>query len=275
MRILSLAKPAILTDLKRPSVLPVAALLVLSALAGCAFKGSSQWEKDKPELLESIQQVQAENSELKTRVESLEQQILELETNLKKQEADNTALSSSIKSLKKSGNKKNGPDGTSDKDQKLVRKLEKIETSIRTATGSGTPVIQPSDNSIEKNSYTAAYLALKSGRYEEASAGFRELLKENPKGEYADQAWFWLGESYYALKKNKEAIDAFNKVAADFPDSAKHPAALLKLAMAYQESGRKSDARAALQKLIKQHTETNAAEQARDMLKKMDSEQKK
>ena len=275
MRTLSAAKQTKLIDLKRPSVYPVAALFVLSAISGCAAKGAQDWAKDKPMVLDSVQQTQQATAEMQQRIELLEQRVLELETTVKKQEAENAALMATVGAQSKNRNTGKSSAKQNEKDQKLVRKLEKIESSIRSAASGGTAVIQPSDKSIEKNSYTAAYLALKSGRYEEATIGFKTLLNEHPKGEYADQAWFWLGESNYAQHKINEAIKAFNQVASNYPDSAKHPAALLKLAAAYQESGRKGDAKAALQRLIKQHGETNAAEQARDQLKAMDSGSKK
>jgi len=271
---LSAAEQTTLTDLKRPSVFPVAALLVLSAISGCALKDGNAWSKDKAVVMDSIQQSRSAQAEAQARLEAMEQRLVELEATVKKQEAENRALAATVKNLRT----KQQPariTSTTAKDQKLVRKLEKIESSIRSAATKGAPVIQPSDKSIEKNSYTAAYLALKSGRYEEASVGFKLLLKEHPQGEYADQAWFWLGESYFAQHKNKEAISAYKKVASDFPDSAKHPAALLKLATVYQQTDRKGDAKAVLQRLIRQHAETNAAEQARDQLAAIEAEQKK
>jgi len=261
--------------MKRPSVFPVAALFVLLAFSGCAIKGHVTWSKDKPLVEASIQQAHADHAATQAKLEAMELRILELEKNVKEQEAKNSALAATLASLRKSVPKKIKSSKISSKDQKLAKKLEKIESSIRSATASGTSVIQPSDKSIEKNSYTAAYLALKSGRYEEAALGFKTLLHEHPKGEYADQAHFWLAESYLAQHKTKAAINAFKKVANDYPDSAKHPAALLKLAAAYQESGRIGDAKAALQRLIKQHQESNAAEQARAQLKAIEAEQKK
>jgi len=275
MRILSAAKQTTLIDLKRPSVYPVAALFVLFAISGCAGKDAQMWAKDKPALLGSVQQTQAENAEMRQRIELMEQRILDLEATVKQQEADNAALTATVNSLSKNSRKGKSATPAVEKEQKLVRKLEKIESSIRSAAGGGAPVIQPSDKSIEKNSYTAAYLALKSGRYEEASTAFKALLKEHPKGEYADQAWFWLGESNYAQNKIKESIAAFKKVTNDYPESAKHAAAMLKLAEAYQSTGRRGEAKAVLQLLIQQHTETNAAEQARDKLKALDAEPKK
>jgi len=261
--------------MKRPSVYPVAALFVLLAFSGCAPKGAASWQADKEIVLQSIQQTQAANASLQEKIATMEARVIELEKSLKEQEAENKALSATVMAVRKASPRKIVSRKVSAKDQKLARKLEKIESSIRSATTKGAPVIQPSDKSIEKNNYTAAYLALKSGRYEEASIGFKTLLHDHPQGEYADQAWFWLAESHFAQRKYNDAIDAFNKVANDYPDSAKHPAALLKLASAYQESNRRGDAKAVLQRLIQQHPESNAAEQARNELRKMDAEQKK
>jgi len=261
--------------MKRPSVFPVAALFVLLAFSGCLPKGMSSWQADKEIVLQSIQQTQAANVAMQEKVAMMEARVSELEKSLKEQEAENKALAATVKAVRNSSSRKIVSTKVSAKDQKLARKLEKIESSIRSATTKGADVIQPSDKSIEKNSYTAAYLALKSGRYDEASIGFKTLLHEHPQGEYADQAWFWLGESYFAQRKYSEAISAFNKVANNYPESAKHPAALLKLASAYHESNRRGDAKAVLQRLIRQHPESNAAEQARSELRMIDAEQKK
>lgn len=270
-----LVKQIFVSDMRRPLVLPVAALFMLLGFSGCSSKESVSWQADKEIVLQSIQKTQADNVSIQEKIGTVEARVIELEKRLKEQEAENKALAATVLAVRNDSSRKIVSSKVSAKDQKLARKLEKIESSIRSATSKGTTSIQPSDKSIEKNSYTAAYLALKSGRYEEASIGFKTLLHEHPQGEYADQAWFWLAESYFAQRKYSDAIDAFNKVANNYPDSAKHPAALLKLSSAYQQSGRRGDAKAVLQRLIQQHPESNAAEQARSELRKMDAEQKK
>jgi len=256
--------------IQRPSVYPVAVLFVLLAAAGCAPKQPEQWEQDKSLVLQSIQQTEMDQASLNERVEAMERKIIELEQENTRLEAENRAISSSIESLKRKSARSGSSSGMSQKDKKLATKLEKIGSSIRSAAEVGAPVIKPSDKSIEKNSYTAAYLALKSGRYEEAALGFRTLIQDYPDGEYADQAWYWLGESYFVQRNMKEAIEAFSKIADDYPDSAKHPAALLKLASAYQNVKRNGDAVAVLKRLINEHGDTNAAEQARTQLESVE-----
>jgi len=118
----------------------------------------------------------------------------------------------------------------------------------------------------EKNAYTAAYLALKSGRYDEASKAFIVQLKDFPQGEFADQAWYWLGESQYAQKNSKQAIQSFKQVIDKFPESVKHDAALLKLGQIYQTMNRPKEARKYFEKLIALHADSTTAEQARSAL---------
>ncbi len=163
--------------------------------------------------------------------------------------------------------KKTGSRAGSSKQKHLTKKLKKIELSIHAAAKKEPASTMAANPESEKNAYTSAYLALKSGRYDEASQAFKTLLLKHPQGEYADQASYWLGESYFAQQKMKEAIKAFKSVANNYPDSAKHPAALLKLASAYQETGHKGDAKAVLQRLIREHSGSNAAGQARSRLK--------
>ncbi len=118
----------------------------------------------------------------------------------------------------------------------------------------------------EKNAYTSAYLALKSGRHEEASKAFKEQLKAFPEGEYTDQAWYWLGESQYAQQLQKPAIASFKQVIDKFPASVKHAAALLRLGQIYQSTQQPKLASRYFNRLIKEHADSTAAEQARSAL---------
>lgn len=121
----------------------------------------------------------------------------------------------------------------------------------------------------EKNAYTAAYLALKSGRFVEASKGFNEQLDLYPNGEYADQAWYWLGETRYAQQAYAMASNAFKYVTNNYPKSVKHGAALLKLGQISQILNRNNDAIKYYNRLINEHGDSKSAEQAREALFRM------
>jgi len=256
---------------KRSPVLPVAVAFVSSlGFSACADKQPDAWQQDKQIVIASMQKLQGEQQSMKGAVDSLQRRIVKLEQEQATQASVADTQNASIRQLQTSTTHLKVVAAKSKKSsqlikQKLVKKLDKIAKSI-----SKPVVASPAQREEEeKNHYTAAYLALKSGRYGEASNNFRALLKKFPKGKYADQAWYWLGESYYAQHNLKQAIHAFETVAKHYPKSAKHAAALLKLGLAYQDTSRKRDARATLRRIIREHADSAAAEQARSQLRLM------
>ncbi len=81
----------------------------------------------------------------------------------------------------------------------------------------------------EKQQYQQAYEALRNGHTTQAIAEFNALLGKNPKGEYANNAQYWLGEAYRVNQDIDSARKAFNSVIENYPGSSKVPDALLKL----------------------------------------------
>ncbi|GMQ99194.1 MAG: hypothetical protein BMS9Abin18_0010 [Zetaproteobacteria bacterium] len=221
-------------------------------------------------MIASMQKLQDEQQSMKNKIDNLRKRMIELEQIQTAQSSMIDAQNASIRQLQTRTTRLKAVAAKSKKSsqitkRKLVKKLDKIAKSI-----SKSVVASPVQRGEkEKNHYTAAYLALKSGRYEEATRSFRSLLKTFPKGEYADQAWYWLGESYYAQRNLKQAIHAFETIAKHYPKSAKHAAALLKLGLAYQDASRMRNARATLQRLVREHSDSAAAEQARSQLRLM------
>ncbi|MDX8401544.1 MAG: tol-pal system protein YbgF, partial [Mariprofundaceae bacterium] len=123
----------------------------------------------------------------------------------------------------------------------------------------------------EKNAYTAAWLALKGGRYDEAEKGFRKVLKEYLDGEYADQAWYWLGETLMARKQPEAAIKAFRHVVERFPKSIKRAAAMLRWGDVLLASGKKDAARQRYHQLLREYPDAAVAESARKALRSIES----
>ncbi|MGZ4969139.1 MAG: tol-pal system protein YbgF [Methylobacter sp.] len=81
----------------------------------------------------------------------------------------------------------------------------------------------------EKQQYQQAYDALRNGHNAQAIAEFNALLSKNPKGEYANNAQYWLGEAYRVNQDIDSARKAFSNVIENYPGSSKVPDALLKL----------------------------------------------
>lgn len=104
------------------------------------------------------------------------------------------------------------------------------------------------------------------GQPEQAVQQFREFLRASPKSELADDAQYWIGESYYSLGDYNRAIIELNEVLLKYPQGDAVPGALLALATAFANSGDKIDARLILQKLIDSHGDTEEGRVGRQQL---------
>ena len=103
----------------------------------------------------------------------------------------------------------------------------------------------------EREAYRQAFELLKQRRYEEAAAQLGELLTRHPQGEYADNARYWLGETYYVQRNYSAALAEFQRLLDEYPHSPKVAGAMLK--MGYIQDDRKDwkQARAILEALIR------------------------
>ena len=128
-----------------------------------------------------------------------------------------------------------------------------------------------------KRDYDEAWKFLERKEYRAAIIRFREFLKRHPKSKFADNAQYWIGECYYALKEFDQAILAFDEVERQYPNGDKVPAALLKQGFAFAELASKGDtrfkvdARLILQKLVERYPKSEEAAKAKQKLKTLES----
>ena len=85
----------------------------------------------------------------------------------------------------------------------------------------------------------------------------------------ADNAHFWIGESYMAAKEYEQAILAYQNVIKQFPKGNKVANAMLRQAAAFLEIKDKTSARLLLKKIIKEHPGTSEAELAKKKLESL------
>jgi len=260
----------------RPSVFPVAAFAACLILVGCATdkKSSEDWQQNKQIIMQSIQQLEDRQKQLDETLTLVQKQLAEHETENKSQDAAYAALHEQVAQMKGQIRNLHNAAARLNKSrqitkQKLDKKIEKIAQAIKPAE----PAEQSSSMEEEKDHYTAAYLALKSGRYEEAIEKFRTLLSTHPNNNYSDQAYYWLGESYLAQNNIPRAIGNLEWVVGKYPESPKHAAAMLRLGMAYHTQGRIVEARDILSRLIETHTESESAQEARKLLQSITNAQ--
>jgi len=130
---------------------------------------------------------------------------------------------------------------------------------------------QPGQVAAVRLAYQEAWKSLERRNYREAIARLNEFLKNHPQSEFADNAQYWIGESYYALKEFDRAILEFDVVRRKYPSGEKVPAALLKQGFAFAELGDKVDARLILQELIARYPQSKEAVKAKEKVKALES----
>jgi tol-pal system protein YbgF len=117
--------------------------------------------------------------------------------------------------------------------------------------------------------YQSAYRDFQRGNYELAIEGFAEFIEANPDSDLADNAAYWIGESFYSQRKFKEAIAQFDEVVSRYPRSDRIAAALLKKGLAYIELGQRAQGVVQLQYVVHEHPTTQEASLARERLRAM------
>jgi tol-pal system protein YbgF len=121
--------------------------------------------------------------------------------------------------------------------------------------------------------YSAAFNALKTGKYDDAIAQFNNFLVTYPDSPRADSAQYWLGEAYYVNKQYDPAIIEYQKLVAAYPGSQKVSQAMLKIGFCQQELGQSDQARITLQEVVQRYPGTTSARMAEDRLQRMRLEQ--
>ena len=130
----------------------------------------------------------------------------------------------------------------------------------------------PVPGGSDRDNYQAAFELLKEQRYEPAALAFQQFMVSFPDSQLADNAQYWLAETYYVTGQFEEALSQFQVVIGEYPDSRKIADALLKIGYCNYELERWDDARAALSRVQSENEETTAARLAEQRLARMDEE---
>ncbi|MCP3873186.1 MAG: tol-pal system protein YbgF [Desulfobacteraceae bacterium] len=158
------------------------------------------------------------------------------------------------------------------KNYEKVIKLEKYMGFEPSSSGdiAGKPV--PSKG-LEKNSaqelYDFAKKLFDDGDKENARIQFENFINKHPDSDNADNARFWIADSYYSEKWFEKAILEYQRVLEEYPNSNKLAAARLKQGYAFAELGEKANARLILKELLKKHPGSHEAKYAQEKLKNL------
>jgi tol-pal system protein YbgF len=113
------------------------------------------------------------------------------------------------------------------------------------------------------DSYQKALMLIGQGKQAEARAAFQQVFDADPTGQLADNALFWIGETYYAAGDYPNAMRYYQRVISEFPGENKAPDAMFKLAMAYVKTGDIVEARRTLGECIRKYPYSSPAASAK------------
>jgi tol-pal system protein YbgF len=120
--------------------------------------------------------------------------------------------------------------------------------------------------------YENALAILREGRYAEAAQAFNRFLAANPGSVYADNASYWLGETYYVTRDFDQALGTFQALVNRYPQSSKVSDSHLKMGYIYYEKKDWKAARENLELVVSQYPGTTTARLAADRLQRMKQE---
>ncbi len=140
--------------------------------------------------------------------------------------------------------------------------------------GDGRDSAQASDQRVsaeqpgEGDAYRAAYALVRSQEFDEAVTSFKQFLDRYPDGRYAPNAHYWLGELYLAVKPAAPELarQSFTLLLDEYPQNAKVPDAMYKLGQVHYVKGNRDKAREYLDRVIREHGDSAAANLAREFI---------
>jgi tol-pal system protein YbgF len=207
----------------------------LRVLSGRLDEVSHQLQKKIENDDANTKSIQAKMDDLSVRVGKVEQRTTELERYLNMEGADS-----------KSGAAKN-------------------PNAAATAESAGNDKTHATATQL----YATAKQTYDKGQMEKARRQFEQFLKANPNSNNADNAQFWIGESYYREKWYEKAILEYQTVIEKYPKGNKVAAAMLKQGMAFFRLGDKSNAGLVWKELEKRFPGSHEAKIAAEQLKKL------
>jgi len=117
--------------------------------------------------------------------------------------------------------------------------------------------------------YRKAIMLFGRGSYADARSAFQAVYDSEPTGDLADNALFWIGETYFAARDYNNAMRFYGRVTSDYADQNKAPDALYKTALALEKTGDLALARKTLQQVIERYPYSTFATSAKQELQRI------
>lgn len=160
----------------------------------------------------------------------------------------------------------------------LLDRVEVLNARLQRIESAPPPVPSPAPAPAPSNPLSGAAIAEKyrgalalygKGSLDQARKHFQEVLDADPGGELADNALYWMGETYFVSGKYAEAMNLYRRILKDYSDENKAPDAMLKLGLAYVRLGDLALARTTFQQLIEKYPYSTPASAAKAEIKRI------
>lgn len=117
--------------------------------------------------------------------------------------------------------------------------------------------------------YREALVMFGRGQNDQARSRFETVYATDPAGELADNALFWIAETYFVMKEFREAIRYYDRVVNEFPSQNKAADALHRKSLALVKLGDLTLAKRTLESLIERYPYSTAASAAKQELERI------
>jgi len=114
----------------------------------------------------------------------------------------------------------------------------------------------------EKAAFSKAFKSVRNSDYQQSITLLNRFIEDYPKGEYSDNATFWLASVYKVVNDLPAAKKNFQAVYTHFPESDKAGLAMLKLADIYFEESNQQQAIQLYTQVTTQYANTTSAHMA-------------
>jgi len=257
----------------------MASLVLAIAFSAPTFAQDDSNREQMVDMVLQIQQLQDELRMLRGQIEEQTHQIATLKSRQRDQYLDLDQRISELSSMRMSTNPANPATSAVSVTPGYIPPAEDVP-EIRTedrepsaVTGLATPQSQARTAAVtpqaEQEMYNNALKSVTDLRYADAAEEFQAFQQAYPQSDLADNAQYWLGESYYVTRNYEIALEAFQELLVKYPQSAKQPDTLLKIGYTHYELKQWDLARAALTQLKEQYPNTSFAHLAENRLDSM------
>ncbi len=242
-----------------PSILCVLAVLSIS---GCATLDREQADS----LVRDVGNLKTSLAETNTRIERLDTKLSLLQDKVERYEAAGKERLSAMPATPPEGLRvvPLGDDGAARAMDAKAPGAEGAKPQAQ-APDSGKKEALEAPDAL----YGKGHELLAAGNLAGARMVFLKIADRFPDYVLVDNALYWAAETYYSERDFTRAIAGFKEVERKYPDRNKAPDAVLKIGLAYIETGDIGKAREHLDKVMKKYPGSEAADVAKKTVDKM------